>query len=1708
MIHLSGFSDAILRFVSARSDSARVKYIDSIDKKYDLSNSIPGTVTNKLPITLKIDNCPFLPNGASKIPKNSLRIFISSTFRDMHSERDLLTRFVIPQLRLHASKIGISIFDVDLRWGVTESEAENSLEICLQEAKQADLFFCILGDRYGHRPDGTIVNKAKCSFPELQGFEDRSITEMEIRVAVLEKGRKMQENAFFFFRDNSSFEKLIPTDYKDDFTVESNESSRLLKNLKDEILKSGCQVVKNYPATYNGLVKTHGGAHKVDLGGLEQFAEQATSILWGQVIKLNEMNGRQSQNNDSIAFHAERLENLVSGFAGRRQFCLDIARKVNQAFYTSRSNNSGFFVISGGPGCGKSAIFANVIYEMAQQNGCICLYYFSDAKLTYRDNNEMVDHFYQCLINIFTNFGISCDSLEDLYNEERVKMPTFQELLKAVKEMNISLPILFAIDGIELMDNSFLMEDIDEIPHHCVVLVSCRNTSPIFQQCERLLTSKSNLSSQPFQFNFEVPSLPVADRSQVVKSILSRYGKKLEDSAWDNQMSTLTQKRHAGLPAFLAMACEELRLFGLYEELSLRLRKLPHTMTQLLGDIITRLEQDHGKQLVEHGCCLLAVAPNGFEEADFRKLLSLSLHLGPEGMQSLQPGLDEPLSDGKSLLKKSVFCQFLQSFRGFLTDSSSEISICNSNILEVIEHTYFGSHVSSYSSMVGIGRPTISARAKSSVLGGPSFEKKAMYCRLIATYYCSKFNNNESNPKILQRLPHFLSNAGCFAQLARLLTSFHYLAARVGEKSSIHKLLNDFKVSIQVPLRLNQSLNHDFVENSSVRKMESFLRRNAGHLSAGFPHLLWQSALNDDDMAIKKSAIKVFDSALSNFGSFVMLIENKVEVERDTNLELKPTNFVKEIQRKLLCCDVFGDFIAFGCDDGTVSVWYRTGTQAKQFHGHAGPIVKVKFSQQPGSTLKLFSASYDCTVSCWDVYDGSRKSVLNNHQRPITDCSVVAKLMATSSTDCSLCIYDVVSRKLLVKIYEDTPINAVVLHPEGNGKLACALWDNSIRIWQSTPKETTVPKRIAILRGHNTPVQSLVFSPCGKYIASGSVDGEIRLFLSDHGLQIGVLGFANNFPVQSLKYMGDQLVSAGSDWRIKIWTKGLGRQTAVFPLCNVMKGDGICCLAVSNDLVALATKSGQILLMKKVEFSKTPQFQPTLFKVDTSYSPVLSMVLTEFGNLVYSCQNGTVRNVDIRNFEQAKNCDKFSLVGTSHSVNALATNFLYTATGSSDAIVRVYESQPTLSKKTKEVSPLFTLSGHRAAITALYMNDEYLLSGDMDGSYFVWQLKTRKVVSSKIGAHGDRISGISLTKDFVITAGSDSISCWHLQSAKFERTVGCHSSLITTLVCHDGCVISGDCNGIIKTHSWRGVEVSSIKTGASSVAGLAFHVELNEETSEKKIENETHDWGDQMEIEEREAEAKKKAVKKSGEQQRNIIVYCANSDGWVRSIRPLEAEIENELKGHVAPITSLAIDRSDKTGVYDAFSCSLDGVLNHWQLPSSDDPGDQVASGTSSVITNFDAPISTFFTNCPNRYFVTVSNSLITIWKSDGNNLVMKTQHKPATKIVSAVPALGDLSRIYVVNIENEIIQVSIPSRDNAPLVEVKVSSKTVVNISRKSLATDQINFLFNQGRQGGKNEKVFACPGILKDFGISSGLVSARSNQFSRWSSIVRNLF
>ena len=50
-----------------------------------------------------------------------------SLIQDMHGERDIMHRFVFPELKRRARYVNVDLVPIDLRWGIDTSEGSNHL---------------------------------------------------------------------------------------------------------------------------------------------------------------------------------------------------------------------------------------------------------------------------------------------------------------------------------------------------------------------------------------------------------------------------------------------------------------------------------------------------------------------------------------------------------------------------------------------------------------------------------------------------------------------------------------------------------------------------------------------------------------------------------------------------------------------------------------------------------------------------------------------------------------------------------------------------------------------------------------------------------------------------------------------------------------------------------------------------------------------------------------------------------------------------------------------------------------------------------------------------------------------------------------------------------------------------------------------------------------------------------------------------------------------------------------------------------------------------------------------------------------------------------------------------------------------------------------------------------------------------------------------
>ena len=149
--------------------------------------------------------------------ERSIRVFVSSTFRDMQAERDYLIKFIFPQLRKLCEQRGVTWNEVDLRWGITDEQSSEGkvLPICLAEIQRCKPYFiALLGERYGWIPEEISAELIELE-PWLKNHQNQSVTELEILHGVL-NDPGMAEHSLFYFRYPEFIQKL-DKEYQHDY---------------------------------------------------------------------------------------------------------------------------------------------------------------------------------------------------------------------------------------------------------------------------------------------------------------------------------------------------------------------------------------------------------------------------------------------------------------------------------------------------------------------------------------------------------------------------------------------------------------------------------------------------------------------------------------------------------------------------------------------------------------------------------------------------------------------------------------------------------------------------------------------------------------------------------------------------------------------------------------------------------------------------------------------------------------------------------------------------------------------------------------------------------------------------------------------------------------------------------------------------------------------------------------------------------------------------------------------------------------------------------------------------------------------------------------------------------------------------------------------------------------------------------------------------
>lgn len=169
-----------------------------------------------------------------------------------------------------------------------------------------------------------------------------------------------------------------------------------------------------------------------------------------------------------------------------------------------------------------------------------------------------------------------------------------------------------------------------------------------------------------------------------------------------------------------------------------------------------------------------------------------------------------------------------------------------------------------------------------------------------------------------------------------------------------------------------------------------------------------------------------------------------------------------------------------------------TGQELRRLRGHTWAILDLAFAPH-GDVPRLASAGADGAVRIWDVTTGDQIADPLRHTQGV--CCVAfspdGQLLASGDYDRVVRVWDTRTWK---KLHEQADLTgraeSIAFHPKDSSVLAWGSADATVNVWNCTPKD------LHTLRGHTSWVEGVAFSPDGKWIASASRDGTVKIWKS------------------------------------------------------------------------------------------------------------------------------------------------------------------------------------------------------------------------------------------------------------------------------------------------------------------------------------------------------------------------------------------------------------------------------------------------------------------------------------------------------------------------------------------------------------------------------------------------------------------------------------
>jgi WD40 repeat protein len=244
-----------------------------------------------------------------------------------------------------------------------------------------------------------------------------------------------------------------------------------------------------------------------------------------------------------------------------------------------------------------------------------------------------------------------------------------------------------------------------------------------------------------------------------------------------------------------------------------------------------------------------------------------------------------------------------------------------------------------------------------------------------------------------------------------------------------------------------------------------------------------------------------------------------------------------------------GRRLASGGEDKTVRVWdATTGREVLGLRGHADRCGCVAFSPDG---RRLASASQDKTIRIWDATplrggEGQETLTFPQHSHEIRSVAFRpdgpgGQRIASAGTDGLPKVWDAQTGRMSAEFSGHVEasgrrvvIFCVAWHPKGH-RIASAGLD-TVRVWDAQTKREVFDSLPRAPGTIGVPYTAVAFSPDGRYLVTGTMNGVVQVWHAGTGREVGTLD-THSREIRGVVFSrdGEHLALASSDGIVKLW---------------------------------------------------------------------------------------------------------------------------------------------------------------------------------------------------------------------------------------------------------------------------------------------------------------------------------------------------------------------------------------------------------------------------------------------------------------------------------------------------------------------------------------------------------------------------------------------